>query len=611
MAERRKPSEQLVGNEWQIFGSGVGLKTEDLQNYQNLANSRLRVLRGICVGDSYFQATLSANGLNVSSNYDFEDELRFPPELDAINGEIVGMLPRRRPIAVRSSALDEHGGSGIYTTDFFVTTGNRQEDLARLSHAQRIVYSDFFTDRASLYREENRVGSQSGMSLLIQPVIGDEHNGHFFPTLSGVLTTVNGQPLLRIVVGLGTRAVDMEQAVVLKGKAIDASKAIKALSTLRKADAINLNSGELDSIPVEDWMLQAASLQQDKLVSLLQEWEKGYNAGSPYYMEFAIAQSERLPVIVQASPDEIKPAITELGMPRGVVICEGKDVVNTGNKAGRGILWFGKDGQNPKDLAFIEKFNKDNHNFVLLVRDTAFSRVAGQPLIEMQHFSNAAGVVEIQYQRDEFRMPGMLNFTVDHTQSRGGAHFAEICKRKDILFLGHTMSKTGDELEQLLGRPTDRLGSFSAYWDVDFLMSNALSGGRVELLGEVARPEYSPGEISGWADEFWHLASHLGDGENGSLSAAFYGVTYLLADQSNGASVGYNPFDVSKLSTDEKERAGAIADLQTVIENLDVTESATEYEMYRDWKKEDTGEDPEFRLKDYLEKLLAVLLVQN
>jgi hypothetical protein len=568
-------------------------------------------LRGICVGDSHFRSLLAVNNLTISSDYDFEDDLEFPADLEAVNGQIIPLLPKNRPVMVRSSALDEKGGSGIYTSDYFVTTGNRDEDLVRLKQVEDMVYSNFFTERAKAHREENSADQESGMSLLIQPVIGDEHDGRFMPALSGVLTTVNGQPLLRLVIGLGTRAVEMDEAIVLKGKNVSADKVINSLSALRNADAINLSTGELESVPVDERMISLATAQREKLDVLLQEWQKGYDAGTPSYLEFAIAKSEKKPVILQATPDELKPAIAELGMPRGIILCEGTDVVNTGEKAGRGIVWFGKEGQSPDDLAQIADFNRNNSNFLLLVRDTAFSRIYGRPLIEMQHFSNAAGVVEIQHQQDEIRMPGVLNFSVNHTQSRGGAHFAEICKRKDILFLGYTVPKTGSDLEQLLGRSTNKLGSFSAYWDVEFLMSNAVSGGRAELMGEVVRPEYSPGEIRSWANEFWHLAKELGGGENGSLSAAFYGVTYLLADQSKGEVVGYNPFDVSKLAAEEKEKAGWIEDLQRVLENIHVTESAREYEMYKDWRKEATGEELEFRLKIYLERLLVVLLSQQ
>jgi hypothetical protein len=448
------------------------------------------------------------------------------------------------------------------------------------------------------------------MGLLIQPVIGDEYDGRFMPALSGVLTTVNGQPLMRLVVGLGTGAVDMGEAVVLKGKAINSEKAIKSLSTLKSADTINLNTGQLESTPINKQIVEALTAgQRGKLDALLQEWQKEYDSGAPFYLEFAIAKSQEKPVILQASPDEIKPAIAELGMPKGIVLCEGTDVVNTGEKYGRGIVWFGESGQDTDDLVRIAEFNRNNHNFLLLVRDTAFSSIYGQPLIEIQHFSNAAGVVEVQYQRDdEIKMPGILNFTIDHTNSRGGAHFAEICKRKDILFLGYTVSRTADNLRQVLGQPTDKFGSFSAYWDVDFLMSNALSGGRVELMGEVVKSEFSPGEIRGWADEFWHLAGELGDGKNGSLSAAFYYVCYLFGDLSEGSVVDYNPFDVSKLPTNRKEITGRVADIKQVLKNIHLTESAIEYDMYKDVENEETGEESKFRLKSYLEKLLNILL---
>lgn len=601
MTEEYRPTEQEIGDQWLTYGNDVGLKTTDLQGYQTVASPRLRVLCGACVGDNHFKALLAANGLSVESGYDFETEFTFPADLEAVNGQIVSLLPANRPVMVRSSALDERGGSGIYSSELFVTTGDQAENAARLRAAEDVVYSSFFSARASHSRETNGTDHLSGMGLLIQPIVGDEHDGHFMPALSGVLTTINGQPLLRLVMGLGTGAVEMSDAVVLQGT-LDVDKAIKLLPSLQKVDAIDLAENEFTALPVSEEILEAARSQRDKLAVLLEEWQKGYDQGSPFYLEFALTESEPKPVILQAAPDEIKPSIPELGMPKGVVLCEGTDVVNTGEKNGRGIIWFGKDGQNPGDFNLIEDFNRRNKDFLIIVRDTAFSGVYGQEaLFQMQHFSNAAGVVEVQYDRsDDFYMPG-YSFRVDHTRSRGGAHFTEICKRKDILFLGYPMPKTGDHLQELLGRSTDRIGSFSAYWDVDFLMSTAVSGGRVELMGDVARPEYSPGEIRGWADEFWHHASDLEDEPQEDVRDAFYGVTYILAELSHGSLVGYNPLDISRLPQNPKEKAENIRDLNIVLANIDETESGIEYEMYMSRMGE------EFRLKVFLERLLHEL----
>ena len=94
MTERRRPTEQHMGDEWLVFGERVGLKTADIQSYQAVASPRFRVLRGVCVGDSHFRSLLALNGLTVASDYDFEDDLEFPANLEAVNKQVVGLFPK-------------------------------------------------------------------------------------------------------------------------------------------------------------------------------------------------------------------------------------------------------------------------------------------------------------------------------------------------------------------------------------------------------------------------------------------------------------------------------------------------------------------------------------
>lgn len=335
MVEVKKVNEFPIGDEWLIFGNGVGLKTADIQHYELTTPASLKVLRGISIGVSHFYLWLAQNNLTIVSDAILDSDLQLPVDTEQVNKQIVQLLSARQPIVVRSSASDEKGGSGIYASDFFVPTGNRDEDLIRLAQVQNSIYLSFFTDKAKTYRQEKLPGEESGMSILIQPVIGDEHNGYFMPALSGVLTTINGEPVLRVVIGLGTKAVEMEEAIILRGANINANEVINSLSALSRADAINLASGELESLLVDRQMIELATAQQEKLELLLREWQANYDLGKPDYLEFALAQNEPKPVVLQASPDEIRQVVTELGEPQGVVLCEGTDVVNTGTKYAR------------------------------------------------------------------------------------------------------------------------------------------------------------------------------------------------------------------------------------------------------------------------------------
>lgn len=595
MSERN--SHVPIGNEWMNYGNGVGLKTEDLVAFTEVASERVKVLKGITVGVNYFDEALEISGLDLRSDLDDIDDLKLPESLREVNQRILKSLPQDVPIFVRSSATDERGGSGIYDSEVFLPTGNQQDDLTRLEWAEKIVYSSCLNDQAIHHRERLGANEDGGMSVLIQPVVGDRFDNHFMPALSGVLTTINGYPVLRLVMGLGTKAVEMDKAIVLKEEKVDAKKATDNLSFLKEMHVIDLGTGGLVNVPVTDEFIEVATSQTGKLSSLLEEWRAGFEKGEPFYLEFAITPGEEKPVILQAAPDEMGELEFELGRPEGLVACEGNDVVNMGSRKGRGILWVGRNGFSREELKRVEVFNERNKDFLIVVVDTLFSGVGDRSSpIQMQHFSNAAGVVEMQHIREEVSFPGIIPRTVNHTEGRGGAHFTEICKREDILFLGVVSKSPSNDLAKLLGRPTEYLSEFTEFWDVDYKISNGKIDGRVEILGDVSRPEYSSGEIDQWADEFWHLGGVLDDSRTRTLSNDFYMACHILTDISDAPLAGFDPFDVSRIDIGEGVKE-VIKILETVIKNIDETDSYAVFEYEARYVDE-------FRLENYLKKLL-------
>jgi len=167
-----------------------------------------------------------------------------------------------------------------------------------------------------------------------------------------------------------------------------------------------------------------------------------------------------------------------------------------------------------------------------------------------------------------------------------------------------------DVTRQLLGKPTSKLGYASSYWDVRCLMTNAVRGGRVELLGEAIKYEFLPEEIQKWADELWELANELNILGEEKLSAAFYKVTYLLSDLGTFVIEEFDPFNISSFLADGKDKKDSMVEsLELVLEHIDLTESAHWFESYQAYNIDDGEEKVEFRLKKYLERLLALLLV--
>lgn len=127
------------------------------------------------------------------------------------------------PLIVRSSSLleDQRGDafSGKYKSLFLANQGTRAERLEALIDAILEVYSSMYNPDAIQYRlERGLLNSVEQMGILIQKVIGRKVAKYFLPALSGVAFSHNllrwsprvkrEDGLLRMVMGLGTRAVD-------------------------------------------------------------------------------------------------------------------------------------------------------------------------------------------------------------------------------------------------------------------------------------------------------------------------------------------------------------------------------------------------------------------
>lgn len=128
-----------------------------------------------------------------------------------------------RPIIVRSSSLleDRIGSSfaGKYKSLFLPNQGPREERLEALQDAIAEVYASTFGPDPIEYRaERGLLDVHEEMGIMIQEVVGRRIGDYFLPAFSGVALSHNefrwsarirrSDGLLRLVPGLGTRAVD-------------------------------------------------------------------------------------------------------------------------------------------------------------------------------------------------------------------------------------------------------------------------------------------------------------------------------------------------------------------------------------------------------------------
>ena len=141
------------------------------------------------------------------------------------------------PIIVRSSSLLEDGFgnafAGKYESIFCVNQGTPTERYQQFENAVRSVFASMMSEDALTYRLQRGLDKRDEqMALLVQRVSGNYHKSYFFPYLAGVGNSYNSYVwkngldpkagMLRLVFGLGTRAVDRVEGDYPRIIALDA-----------------------------------------------------------------------------------------------------------------------------------------------------------------------------------------------------------------------------------------------------------------------------------------------------------------------------------------------------------------------------------------------------
>jgi pyruvate,water dikinase len=200
--------------------------------------SRIQVPKTWYITSDTLQNFLSYNDLEeaLEQKYKSIEEIReeYPNIVQIFKnsmfpGEIINWLSAclddlgERPIIVRSSSLleDRMGSafSGKYKSLFLANQGPKKARLDGLMDAIAEVYASVFSpDPIEYRRERGLINFHEEMGIMIQEVVGTRVGRYFFPGFSGVAFSNNEfrwsprirreDGLLRLVPGLGTRAVD-------------------------------------------------------------------------------------------------------------------------------------------------------------------------------------------------------------------------------------------------------------------------------------------------------------------------------------------------------------------------------------------------------------------
>ncbi|ROL56767.1 pyruvate, phosphate dikinase [Bacteroidetes/Chlorobi group bacterium Naka2016] len=200
---------------------------------------------------------------------------QFPPEM--INGLVRALDDfGDNPIIVRSSSLleDRVGTAfpGKYKSIFLANQGTKEEKLLALMDAIAEVYASTFSPDPIGYRiEHNLLDYNEEMGIMIQEVVGTKVGDYFFPIFSGVAFSYNdfrwsprlerNDGLIRLVVGLGTRAVDRtgDDYPILISPGKPGLKVYTEISDYIKysphrLDAINLKTNKFETVSINELM---------------------------------------------------------------------------------------------------------------------------------------------------------------------------------------------------------------------------------------------------------------------------------------------------------------------------------------------------------------------
>jgi len=218
---------------------------------------------------------------------------KLPPEIVRSLSAVLDDLSENPLIVRSSSTLEDQAGaafSGKYKSLFLSNCGSRKERLNALIDAILEIYASVFSPDPIRYRaEKGLLDVHEEMGILIQEVVGKRAGKYFFPLFSGVAFSTNEyrwsprirrqDGLVRIVPGLGTRAVDRVSddfpVMISPGqpniRVNIVPEEIKRYSP-KKMDVINLESNTFETVNVSDLLRECGDEIENihKIVSIFE-----------------------------------------------------------------------------------------------------------------------------------------------------------------------------------------------------------------------------------------------------------------------------------------------------------------------------------------------------
>ncbi len=219
-------------------GKGRGLAFINSLLYEtelasHLNGLKIKMPKTAIIGADEFDHFIENNKLQKLKDLNLSDEEINKRFLKArLSNELVKKLDElidcfKKPLAVRSSGLFEDSltqpFAGIFET--YIIPNNHHDKNRRLQQlidAIKLVFASTFSNVAVNYSRalDHKLGEEK-MSIVIQELVGREHDGLYYPDISGVAQSYNYYPFASmkprdgfavIAVGLGSYVVEGERA---------------------------------------------------------------------------------------------------------------------------------------------------------------------------------------------------------------------------------------------------------------------------------------------------------------------------------------------------------------------------------------------------------------
>ena len=312
LAQNNFSLEDLISIKSRLIGSGfIGGKAAGMLLAQNILSKdtsfdwsrHLEPHDSFYIGSDVFYTYIVENGWwkLLMEQKTKEGYFKVAPELKEklLSGNFPNQIRERfqemieyfgqSPIIIRSSSLleDSFGNAfaGKYESIFLVNQGDPDQRYSQFEEAVRRVYASTMDENALTYRLQRGLDQQDEqMALLVQRVSGSYKKHFFFPDLAGVGVSHNTfvwkshldpkAGMLRLVFGLGTRAVDRVEDDYPQTIALDdpllrpyAEPGDMVKFSQHNVDLLDINENRLRTVGLYELLDEAPEIELDLIAA--------------------------------------------------------------------------------------------------------------------------------------------------------------------------------------------------------------------------------------------------------------------------------------------------------------------------------------------------------